>query len=92
MASLEAKLAEVVTEAKNLRFALEKETEERRRDHDIIIKQGEQLKTLFAQLKLLQDAKAESGARTWQVWLALLTGVIAIIVAIGSKVFGGGKP
>lgn len=53
--ALDTKLAEFVNETKNLRIALEKEVEERRRDHDKIIKLEEWCKTLFNRVEDLEQ-------------------------------------
>ena len=55
MPSIDTKLAEFVNETKNLRIALEKEVEERRRDHDKIIKLEEWCKTLFNRVEDLEQ-------------------------------------
>ena len=53
--AIDTKLAEFVNETKNLRIALEKEVEERRRDHDKIIKLEEWYKTLFNRVGSLES-------------------------------------
>lgn len=89
MASLEAKLAEVMNETRNLRSALEKEVEERRRDHDLLIKLQEQLKTLFKRVEDLENKGDQTGARRWEVVVAGLTGLIGLLVALATKFLGG---
>jgi uncharacterized protein YjcR len=89
MPSLEAKLAEALNEARNLRTALEREIQERQRDHDVIIKLGEQVKTLFKRVGELETEKKDTGARRWEVVVAFLTGVIGILVALATKFLGG---
>lgn len=91
MASLEAKLATALTEVQNLRIALSKEVEERRRDHDLIIQQREQLKTVFNLLEEIKHERRQAGARVWQVWLAVLSSVLALALAASQRILGG-KP
>lgn len=91
MPSLEAKLAAAATEVQNLRQALEKEVQERRRDHDTIIAQKEQIKTLFSRIDVIESERRQAGARKWEVWLAIISGVVALLVAAGGRIFGG-KP
>ena len=59
MASVEAKLAESLTQTANLREALEKEVEERRRDHDKVVAQEEQIKTLFRRVEEVERRNRE---------------------------------
>ena len=55
MPSVATQIAEALTECRNLREALSKEVEERRRDHDKIIKLEEWYKNLFNRVKALED-------------------------------------
>lgn len=66
MAAIESKLAEALTEIKNLREALTKEVEERRRDHDELIKLKEWAKTLFKRIESLEgmDGRIEQELKT----------------------------
>lgn len=97
--SLEPKLAELYNEVKNQREALEKEKEERRRDHDVLTRIEEWCKTLFrrveAQEKIEEERakeKAKEGAervkegrsRWWQVWLVVITALLGS--AIGAAI------
>lgn len=56
MASMLERLTEALSEGRNLRLALEKETEERRRDHDTIIEHREQIRTIFKRVEILEEA------------------------------------
>ena len=97
MASLEAKLATAINEVSNLRGALEKEVEERRRDHDAIIRLERDSVTAFNRLdeykekiekieKEKRDEHHEGHSRAFQLWLAVVTAVIgAIIGALAVK-------
>ncbi len=59
MASVEAKLAEALNEIRNQREALEKEVEERRRDHDKLTQMEERMKTLFNRVGTVEDRNRE---------------------------------
>lgn len=84
MASLEAKLAESLNETRNLRGALEKEVEERRRDHDEIVGFREKIKTAYKRIEDLEGEKkaerTEGSSRNWQLWVLILTPLISGIV------------
>lgn len=54
MAAIETKLAEALTEIKNIREALGNEVTERRRDHDELVKLKERAITLFNKVKDLE--------------------------------------
>lgn len=57
MPSVLERLSEALNECRNLRLAQEKETEERRRDHDIIIEEREKIRTLFKRVEVLESAE-----------------------------------
>jgi hypothetical protein len=59
MASVLERLSEALNECRNLRLAQEKETEERRRDHDIIIEEREKVRTLFKRVEALETAEKQ---------------------------------
>jgi hypothetical protein len=59
MPSVLERLSEALNECRNLRLAQEKETEERRRDHDVLIKQGERVRTLFERVEVLERAERD---------------------------------
>lgn len=54
MAAIETKLAEALTEIKNLRVSLDNEVQERRRDHDELVKMKEWARTLFKKVEDLE--------------------------------------
>lgn len=57
MPSVLERLSEALNECRNLRLAQEKETEERRRDHDILIEEREKIRTLFKRVEILEAAE-----------------------------------
>lgn len=71
MASVEAKLAESLTQTANLREALQKEVEERRRDHDLIIGMERDLKTAFNRIEKAEDRSKEQDEERAQLFKEL---------------------
>lgn len=59
MAAIETKLAEALTEIKNIRISLTKEVEERQRDHDELVKMKEWSRTLFNKVERLESKDKE---------------------------------
>lgn len=59
MPSVETKLAEALTEIKNIRISLTKEVEERQRDHDELVKMKEWARTLFNKVETLEGKDKE---------------------------------
>lgn len=55
MAAIESKLAEALNEIKNIREALGNEVQERRRDHDELVKLKERVITLFNKAASLEQ-------------------------------------
>jgi hypothetical protein len=68
MAAIETKLAEALTEIKNIRISLTKEVEERQRDHDELVKLREQVITLFNKVGELKskDEQTEEELQTFR--------------------------
>lgn len=102
MASFEAKLHALMQEVARNREIQEQESKDRQADHDKVVEHGRDLKTAFTILKEL-DQKIENRRRMgWEIWLAIISGIIALIVSVGSFVVSklvdrtpqtqGGKP
>lgn len=61
MASIEARLGELVAENRNLRQWLTEEAKSRKEDHDLLIKLERDLKISRDQIEELEKARVESG-------------------------------
>ena len=86
MASVEAKLHALMQEVTRNRESQEKEEQARSRDHDEIIKQGRDLKTVWDKVEDLEKTAVEKQRRGWEIWLAILAAVLALLTSVGSAV------
>jgi hypothetical protein len=77
MATAAEKLVEALTHLGQLRTAVEKEADNRKQDHDEIIKLVEQNKTLFKKIEGMEK-------RAWAIWLGV---VLAFVGGLGTILF-----
>lgn len=86
MPSFEAKLYALMQEVARNREVQDAEMKERQLDHDRVVEQGRDLKTAFTKLGEFERKSEEKNRRGWELWLAVVSGLIALVVSIGSAV------
>lgn len=86
MPSFEAKLYALMQEVARNREVQDAEMKERQLDHDRVVEQGRDLKTAFTKLGEFERKSEDKNRRGWELWLAVVSGLIALAVSIGSAV------
>lgn len=102
MPSFEAKLHALMEEVARNREVQQQEIKDRQADHDKVVEHGRDFKTVFNRLEEIDKKLEERRRMGWEIWLALISGFIALVVSVGSVVIiklaerspqtQGGKP